>query len=194
MYVNFGEIYTVEKFDVEGRSVRVLVSPDNLTLITRDEVKKWIDDLTFFYDNTSDGFIDEYNRTKKEWVREEWRRFNEGYYDIPRSPKAVEDVGFVYLMKEEFSDTFKIGKTKDVKNRSSAFGVTLPFDWHYVVIFESDESSLLEELLHDKFNHCRARGEWFDLTDADVQSFEGSFKESEEIHKLIKGVYDHEGR
>ena len=56
--------------------------------------------------------------------------------------------GVVYFIKEEFSGTFKIGKTKNLKRRTSQFGVKLPFDWSVVKTIDSKDYNLTEMLLH----------------------------------------------
>jgi hypothetical protein len=80
--------------------------------------------------------------------------------------------GYVYLLK---SDTghYKIGRTIDPENRQKTFGVQLPFNVQFECLIKSDDNHKLEKSLHERFEHRRVRGEWFDLTDDDVEYIKG---------------------
>lgn len=93
-----------------------------------------------------------------------------GWKPEPPSQKIKvkkEDPGFVYLLggHEGF---FKIGKTKNIKQRLNAF-TKLPFEVELICSIPSASMSALEERLHRKFAKLRANGEWFRLEPGDVE-------------------------
>jgi Meiotically Up-regulated Gene 113 (MUG113) protein len=59
-----------------------------------------------------------------------------------------------------------------VNNRLKQFGVKLPFKWELVTTKASSNYSKLEADLHRHFASKRLEGEWFDLSEADLQEIE----------------------
>jgi hypothetical protein len=80
--------------------------------------------------------------------------------------------GFVYLLKSS-EGYYKIGKTKDPKNRMKTFGLKLPMHVEYICLIESDDMGELETMLHIDYQSKRINGEWFDLTPEDVEYIKG---------------------
>lgn len=68
-----------------------------------------------------------------------------------------------YLMQDTFRGYYKIGKSKDPKVREGTLQAEVP-TIELLHVIESD----IEAYLHKKFNSKRLRGEWFDLSKADV--------------------------
>jgi prophage antirepressor-like protein len=68
-----------------------------------------------------------------------------------------------YLMQDTFRGYYKIGKSKDPKVREGTLQAEVP-TIELVHVIESD----IENYLHKKFDSKRLRGEWFDLSEADV--------------------------
>lgn len=77
--------------------------------------------------------------------------------------------GYVYLLKEINGTHYKIGCTHDPANRRKTFNVKLPYETAYLCLIASDDMHALEAELHAKFANKRVSGEWFCLSDADVQ-------------------------
>ena len=77
--------------------------------------------------------------------------------------------GYVYFIKEFHSNTYKIGKAKNLENRLKIFEVKLPFEWELVHSIKSDDYSLDEKLAHLFFKKKRVRGEWFNLNESDLE-------------------------
>lgn len=107
---------------------------------------------------------------------------------------ATKPYGYIYLIKESYSDYYKIGKTKNIKNRASAFGVTLPFTWKFVAIFYVEKYSLMERRLHSVFQDKHSNGEWFNLDADDLllfyeiitgRSIEGIMQQCKRAEKAI---------
>lgn len=74
--------------------------------------------------------------------------------------------GFVYLIKSPYG--YKIGKTKNMKQRSRLFSVKLPFSIEILCYGWYDDYSLAETEYHHEYAHKRLEGEWFDLNEADI--------------------------
>lgn len=79
--------------------------------------------------------------------------------------------GIIYILK---CDCFyKIGKTTDentLKNRLGHLQVGSPFEIKIYKTKECDDRHKLEEELHDRFKGKLTRGEWFKLTDEDINN------------------------
>jgi len=85
--------------------------------------------------------------------------------------QASSNSGYIYVIQSEYG--YKIGKTTSIKNRSQLFGVKLPFDFSFVYTYFSDRFSKLEVDLHQHFKHKRLNGEWFNLSNEDLEELEG---------------------
>lgn len=95
--------------------------------------------------------------------------------------------GYVYIIKEYHSNTYKIGKAKNIENRLRMFNVKLPFKWELIHTIKTDDYTLTEKLIQDVFIHNRIKGtEWFDLTNEDVTKIKNNeFNEEIKKHILI---------
>lgn len=80
--------------------------------------------------------------------------------------------GYVYVLSSPFN-YFKIGCSSKPRNRMLTFGVQLPFEVEMVAAIYSNDMYALEKELHQRFSDRRTRGEWFELTDADVEYIKG---------------------
>jgi hypothetical protein len=76
-------------------------------------------------------------------------------------------LGYVYVLRAE-TGHYKIGKTSNPKDRIRTFGVKLPFRVEYELVIPSYNHHVLEKKLHERFAYCRLDGEWFLLTQEDV--------------------------
>lgn len=80
--------------------------------------------------------------------------------------------GYVYLLQSA-TGAYKIGRTKNPKDRMKTFSVKLPFEVEYICIIQTDDMYGLEQSLHDQFANKRLNGEWFNLTPEDVEHIKG---------------------
>jgi hypothetical protein len=76
--------------------------------------------------------------------------------------------GFVYLIKSPYG--YKIGKTKNMKQRSQLFSVKLPFSIEILRYGWFDDYSSAEAQFHREYAHKRLEGEWFNLNEADIDA------------------------
>lgn len=80
------------------------------------------------------------------------------------------NTGFVYVIQMEGHDIFKIGRSNDMTRRMSQFGVQLPFPFVVRFARKVQEPTQIEGVLHECFALKRLNGEWFQLTDRDVDA------------------------
>lgn len=85
--------------------------------------------------------------------------------------------GFIYIIKAE-TGHYKIGRTKSIPDRMNFFRVRLPFRFETVHTFPCVDMFEAERQLHLIFRDKRQFGEWFNLTDEDV-----------DILKTVAGFY-----
>jgi hypothetical protein len=78
--------------------------------------------------------------------------------------------GFVYLVKGHPGE-YKIGRTRLVDRRLSELGATASIKQELVHEIKTDDPSGVEAYWHGRFRDKRMRGEWFQLTPADVKTF-----------------------
>jgi hypothetical protein len=76
------------------------------------------------------------------------------------------DPGYIYVIKSEYG--YKIGKSRNLKDRTRLFSVKLPFPVSIEMSGWSPTYSQKERDLHRRFAHKRLEGEWFNLTGADL--------------------------
>ena len=80
--------------------------------------------------------------------------------------------GFVYLLQSPTS-AYKIGRASNPHNRLKTFGVQLPFEVEFIALIQTDDMHNLERELHALFDNKRINGEWFALTQQDVEYIRG---------------------
>lgn len=80
--------------------------------------------------------------------------------------------GYVYLVRSA-SSAYKIGRTRNPEDRQRTFGIQLPFEVDFIAIIETEDMYALERKLHNRFADRRLNGEWFNLTEADVEFIKG---------------------
>lgn len=115
------------------------------------------------------------NKTATTWITVEFAQTIESTAPIglyaPRQKRTKNGKratdGYVYLL-EAVGGFFKIGKTVNPKSRKRTFGVKLPMAVEFKHVIHTDDMHKLEKALHQLFADKRVRGEFFDLTLADV--------------------------
>jgi Meiotically up-regulated gene 113 len=96
-------------------------------------------------------------------------------YVPPRPPsvdnlkQAVPGAGYVYLLRS--GRFYKIGKTNAIGRREYELGIQLPEKITKVHVISTDDPSGIEAYWHKRFEAKRKKGEWFQLTAADVSAF-----------------------
>lgn len=94
--------------------------------------------------------------------------------------------GYIYLLKEFFSGTYKIGRTVDLDERIGKFEVNLPFEVELVMSIPCEDYFYAEIAFHKLFKVKRKKGEWFALTTEDINWLKkGKF--TDEINFFVYG-------
>lgn len=90
-------------------------------------------------------------------------------YDAIR-PDLKSGTEYVYIIQEtDFSHFCKIGRSSNLSGRLYNFGVKLPFNHNLIHIIECEYGSITESVLHRYFADKRKNGEWFSLSDSDIE-------------------------
>lgn len=74
--------------------------------------------------------------------------------------------GYVYVLKSAYG--FKVGRTRNIPNRMRSFGVHLPIFYSIPFCVWFDDHINAETNYHRIFAEKHINGEWFDLSDADI--------------------------
>jgi len=194
MGVVIGSDYIVGNIYVDGEKLMAVTSSYTGAFLEKEDMLKLQADITRLLELLSDEQLDEYNDKKKKATYEEWLAMNQGASRKSFGEKEKEvpknKPGYVYVIKEYFSGTYKIGLTSNIKARQSQFGVTLPFEWDFINIYKSSDHVLLEEVLHKRFENERVKGEWFNLSDADFTFLNEGIHTDDELSLLISEVIE----
>lgn len=94
----------------------------------------------------------------------------------PRQSKLAsqprDDTDYVYLIRMGRQLIFKIGKSNDPAGRMMSLQTASPYKLKLEHVFEADNASAAEESLHAFFQNKRLKGEWFRLTEDELQTLQ----------------------
>jgi hypothetical protein len=95
--------------------------------------------------------------------------------------------GYVYILKKEGQNVYKIGRSIDYLTRINRLEVKLPFSVVPLMVFFSEQHKKAEDALHKFFLHKRLKGEWFELTQSDIDMFDNdNFRENILISECVQ--------
>ena len=102
-------------------------------------------------------------------------------------------MGYVYLIGEVGDEgRYKIGSTraKDVNTRLKQLQTGNSAELYIKESYETDYPFKLEKMLHNHFKSRSLIGEWFELSESDVETFKGVCEEkSKVIQSLINNPF-----
>lgn len=76
---------------------------------------------------------------------------------------------YVYLIQcQQF---YKIGSANNVNRRLSELSTGNPFPIKLIAFFDFEDAFFVESKLHKEFSSVRRNGEWFELSDQDIDRF-----------------------
>ena len=137
-----------------------IVPVDQLGIMLKhEEVKELIKVLQLYKKKFSQEFI-KYSNDE---------RLKDFYSEGPArnvSEKRKKIMGHVYFLKSEYG-TYKIGKTKQLGQRISSYK-QLPFTTELVCTVRVSDIGFAEKVFHKLFSEKRDKGEWFKLTQDDI--------------------------
>ncbi|HDR9289730.1 TPA: GIY-YIG nuclease family protein [Burkholderia multivorans] len=87
--------------------------------------------------------------------------------EVIGEPTAGQKAGVIYVLKSAYG--YKVGRTRNVPARMRAFGVHLPIVYTIPLCAWFEDCHEAERRYHNMFASKRINGEWFDLTDRDVE-------------------------
>ena len=95
-------------------------------------------------------------------------------------------MGCVYLIEAVNTGTFKIGITKnDPNSRLKQLSTGNESELVIVSVYRTSNYRKLESWLHRKFSDKRINGEWFTLTESDIDNFIVTCHEANETIKIL---------
>ena len=77
----------------------------------------------------------------------------------------------VYLLRQEGTDIFKVGITKDIKQRVKSLQTGCSNKIEVYKVFESENASRLEATIHNLWTHKKIMNEWFNLIEGEEFKF-----------------------
>ena len=94
-------------------------------------------------------------------------------------------IGYVYLFYD--GSYYKIGHTnREPKKRLEEVQIYNPNKLHLINSHKTINYKKIEYLLHRRYSHKNIRGEWFDLSDDEVDNFSNKCKELENEIIIMK--------
>lgn len=147
----------IDCIEITQDSTKYIALIDNCgAILTWSEIQGILQAIEPFYNHFSDEQIELHNKNR---------------YNIPNPQKHEKEkekntTGYVYLLKA--GKFYKIGLTKTLDERIKQLSTIPPFDLELIHAIASYDMYTLETDLHEKFSAKRKRGEWFELTQADV--------------------------
>lgn len=140
-----------------------LVDPQG-SILGIDETKELILGLQKFVKNVNQDDIDAINSD----IESEHRQpTDECLVKNIRPSKPKPQRGVVYFIRDD-KGRVKIGKAKNMKYRMGEY-TKLPFEPELVHLIESNDYHMTEHKFYVLFAQKRLRGEWFNLTNEDIQ-------------------------
>lgn len=83
--------------------------------------------------------------------------------------RPAKDFGYVYLLRDSLLGAVKIGyAATDYKRRVKALQSGCPQEINLIAIIQDKDASRIERELHRKYKGQSLRGEWFLLSDSDI--------------------------
>ena len=161
--------YMLNYDNVDGKDI--LIPKDNRAcVLDYKDIEAIIKGLQNFLEVTSQETIDNFNKSKKE----RQRKLNHEHYKERFDKQEKEKVkGFVYLLKIEGKNQYKIGVTKNLNKRLKQISPKMPFELKIEHKIKHNDIYGMEDELHNKFDDKRIKGEWFKLNDNDVNYIKG---------------------
>lgn len=114
-------------------------------------------------------------------LKPEWFELPAQQSKITQHRRIKAREGYVYILRATPDHPYKIGHTTNPRNRIETFGVKLPFEVEYELLIRADDCVELERSLHARFADKRVNGEWFALTQDDIEAL----RQEWEIHNVL---------
>lgn len=93
---------------------------------------------------------------------------------------------YVYLISDLNNYTYKIGISKNPENRLKSLQTGNDRKLKIIHKVLCNNYLEVERALHNQYNFLKVSGEWFELSDEDVNNFSESCNKIDENFKIIK--------
>jgi hypothetical protein len=136
-----------------------------------NDAKKLIERLNKFYSTYSKEDVEKFQKENAQYKKEQVKiRWEQEFGEIYTEEKIYNPInGFIYFLQAE-NDIVKIGKTINLKNRFDQIQPQLPFKTKIMYVLKTPDYTLLEKKFHELFDDKQVNGEWFKLTDIDIEN------------------------
>jgi len=84
--------------------------------------------------------------------------------------------GYVYFVKNGYNNLIKIGKTLNLQIRLNSFSTSFSDGVFLVGYIYSENYSEIEKKIHEDFKLKRKTGEWFDISDVEINYYDFHLK------------------
>ena len=111
------------------------------------------------------GALIEYEPGKRAWLHPNLIEF----YKIYLSNHAPSTSEFLYLIKAEGTNYYKIGITSDKTRRLARLQSGSPFELKCIITKITEDVKTLEQLIHKELKTYHVRGEWFELSQSQLK-------------------------
>jgi predicted GIY-YIG superfamily endonuclease len=138
---------------------------DQEGILKRGEVEEVLTRLNAFYARITDSEIDEANQQRAE----KRKRDNEIW---KQQQLSRERKGFVYLIRNRDTGTYKIGISKNVDRRLRTLNSAAGGGLELIHTIESTDMRRTERELHERYALAQLHNEWFALEDEDVEKIQ----------------------
>ena len=156
--------------DGSGKLVGYFIAEHN-QIVQLHDLMELLEFVKPYYDRLTEQEIDAINqetvRRQREYRQQSWADY---------SSKSSSNSGYVYLLKA--GPYYKIGVSTNVDKRIEQLSTLPPFDIELVHTIYSVDMYALEQDFHNLYADKRKNGEWFELTDSDVEFIKG-FKDND---------------
>jgi hypothetical protein len=89
---------------------------------------------------------------------------NSVWYADGSGRRDNDEPGYIYIIQMAGSDLYKIGRTKNYKNRVDLLGVLMPKPCDFVGVWQTPRMKTSEAILHLDYAPFHSNGEWFEIT------------------------------
>jgi len=119
--------------------------------------------------------------------------FHEGKGNLKIIEEIVAKHCGLYVINASGTSRYKIGFTKDLKSRLRSFRTAIPTKVDLIFYVWTTDYVYLEKLLHEDFKEMRVRGEWFELSNGDLDNLKSILQELDKNHFhfiSIKNIFE----
>lgn len=154
--------FTISNANGNEKKLLALVDQSGF-VVTYMELLEILNAIHGFYNDVDDDAVCEYNES----ILSDYHNRNVvTETQLNRKLEQSKRNGYVYLINA--GEFYKIGISRNVDRRITQLSTIPPFDVTLVCIIETDDMLGLENKLHTMFSEKRVNGEWFTLSDEDV--------------------------